>query len=358
MLSIRNTKISSLPLLFSLMMMGLLVSSCGKNSATTSSNSTSTSNEDQQAQSNLSGDINVDGSSTVFPITEAIAEDFQGNNPKVKIAIGVSGTGGGFKKFCAGETDISNASRPIKDSEIELCKQSGIEYIELPVAFDALSVVVNPENNWASCLTVEELNKIWNPEAQGKINNWQQVRSSFPDLPLNLFGPGTDSGTFDYFTEAINGKGGVSRGDYTASEDDNVIVQGVTNDKGALGYFGLSYLEENLASVKGISIDDGDPNNGDGCIEPSVATVEEGTYQPLARPLFIYVNKASLQNPQVKEFVSFYLDNDNNIIEEVGYINLPDGVSSLVAQRFKNETTGTIFAHGSSVGVKLSEALK
>lgn len=358
MLFVKNTKTSSLRLFFSLTIIGLLVSSCGKISTTTDSNSATATSEGQKETGSLQGDINIDGSSTVFPITEAVAEDFQRNNPKVKIAIGVSGTGGGFKKFCAGETDISNASRPIKNSEVELCEQSNIEYIELPVAFDALSVVVNPENDWATCLTIKELNKIWSPEAQGKINNWQQVRSSFPDLPLNLFAPGTDSGTFDYFTEAINGKGGVSRGDSTASEDDNVIVQGVASDKGALGYFGLSYLEENLGNVKGVSIDDEDPNNGDGCIEPNVTTVEHGTYQPLARPLFIYVNKASLQNSQVREFVSFYLDNDNHIIEEVGYVNLSDAVSTLVAQKFKNETTGTVFVDGSSVGVKLSEALK
>jgi len=235
-------------------------------------------------QAQVSGDVAIDGSSTVFPITEAMAEEFQIANPQVRITVGISGTGGGFKKFCSGETDISNASRPIKAEEIETCKQAGIEFIELPIAFDALSIVVNPENTWAECLTTEELQKMWSPEAQDTVSNWNQIREGFPDQPLTLYGPGTDSGTFDYFTDAINGEEGASRGDFTASEDANVIVLGVSSDVNALGYFGLAYLEENAGSLKAVKIDDGDPSNGDGCVEPSAATVEDGTYQPLSRP--------------------------------------------------------------------------
>ena len=308
--------------------------------------------------SNLAGNITIDGSSTVFPITQAMAEDFQDANQEVKIAIGVSGTGGGFKKFCAGETDISNASRPIKKEEIEKCASAGVEYVELPVAFDALSVVVNPENDWAVCLKKEELEKIWQPTSQGKITNWKQVRSSFPDVAINLYGPGTDSGTFDYFTEAVNGKGGESRGDYTATEDDNVIVQGVGGDKGGLGYFGLSYLEENLTKVKPVSIDDDDPSNGEGCIEPSVATVESGMYQPLARPIFIYVKKESLQRPEVKAFVQYYLSKEHKpIIDEIGYIHLSDTVYDKAIARLEAQKTGTVFDKGTTVGVKLEEVL-
>ncbi len=306
----------------------------------------------------LSGSITIDGSSTVAPITEAMAEEFQKQQKQVQIAIGVSGTGGGFKKFCGGETDISNASRPIKPEEMQKCQENGIEFVELPVAYDAISVVVNPQNDWVSCLKVEELKKIWEPEAQGKITKWKQVNDKFPDEPLNLYGPGTDSGTFDYFTEAIVGEADKSRGDYTASEDDNVIVQGVANDKGALGYFGLAYLEENIDKVKPVAIDDGDPKNGEGCIEPNVTTVEDGTYQPLSRPLFIYVKKESLNRPEVKAFVEFYLQKENKpLVNKVGYVHLPDTVYDKVQARFKEQKTGTVFTKGSAKGVKLESVL-
>ncbi|BAU65852.1 phosphate transport system substrate-binding protein [Stanieria sp. NIES-3757] len=313
------------------------------------------SNANKQQDGGL---ITVDGSSTVFPITEAMAEEFQIANPGTRITVGISGTGGGFKKFCAGETDIQDASRPIKTEEIELCQQAGIEYIELPVAYDALSVVANPQNDWLDCLTTEELKKIWEPAAQGKITNWNQVRPEFPDQELTLYGAGTDSGTFDYFTDAINGEEGASRGDYTASEDDNVIVQGVANDPNALGYFGLAYYEENQNSLKAISIDDGDPSNGDGCVAPGVATVDDSTYQPLARPIFIYVKKEALSRPEVQSFVNYYMDPANSeLVSEVGYVPLTEGVYQAVQTRLENQTTGTVFEGGSTVGVKLTEVL-
>lgn len=318
-------------------------------------NQTFASNANKQQGGGL---ITVDGSSTVFPITEAMAEEFQIENPGTKVTVGISGTGGGFKKFCAGETDISDASRPIKTEEMELCKQAGIEYIELPVAYDALSVVANPQNDWVDCLTTEELQKIWEPGAQGKISNWNQVRPDFPDQPLTLYGPGTDSGTFDYFTDAINGEEGASRGDYTASEDDNVIVQGVANDTGALGYFGLAYYKENQDSLKLVNIDDGDPSNGDGCVPASVATVDDSTYQPLARPIFIYVKKEAMARPEVESFVNYYLDPANSeLVSEVGYVPLTEGVYQAVQTRLANQTTGTVFQGGSTVGVKLTEVL-
>jgi phosphate transport system substrate-binding protein len=310
------------------------------------------------AQSGLSGDIAIDGSSTVFPITEAMAEEFQKANNEVRVTVGISGTGGGFKKFCAGETDISNASRPIKTEELEACEQAGIEFIEIPIAFDALSVVVNPNNTWAECLTVAELKKMWAPEAQGTVTNWNQIRDGFPDKPLTLYGPGTDSGTFDYFTDAINGEEGASRGDFTASEDDNVIVLGVANDESALGYFGLAYLEENQDTLKAVKIDDEDPSNGDGCIDPSALTVEGGIYQPLARPIFIYVSKSALERPEVKAFVEFYLEPDNAaLIQEVGYIALPAAINEKAINRLNSQTTGSAFEGGSTVGVNLNEVL-
>ncbi|MEO0768171.1 MAG: PstS family phosphate ABC transporter substrate-binding protein [Cyanobacteria bacterium J06649_4] len=273
------------------------------------------------AQTNL---ISVDGSSTVFPITEAMAEEFMASNSNVNISVGVSGTGGGFKKFCAGETVISNASRPIKDSEKEMCAAAGIEYEVIPVAYDAITVVINPNNDWASELSTDELKKIWEPASEGTITNWNQVNPSFPDAPLNLYGPGTDSGTFDYFTDEINGEEGASRADYTASEDDNVLVLGVSRDQNALGYFGMSYYLENTDSLKAVGISSEDTNGE--AVVPSQDTIEQ--YKPLAREIFIYVNKDAVANrSEVKSFVEYYLDQaeetSDNIISEVGYVPLP-----------------------------------
>ncbi|MFA5059362.1 MAG: PstS family phosphate ABC transporter substrate-binding protein [Candidatus Omnitrophota bacterium] len=263
--------------------------------------------------------IKADGSSTVFPITEAVAEEF-GKKGGAKAMVGISGTGGGFKRFCRGETDISNASRPIKSKEVDACKEGGVSYIELEVAYDGLAVVVNPQNNWVDYLTVAELKTIWETSAQGIVTRWSQVRSSFPDEEIQLFGPGTDSGTFDYFTEVINGKSGASRGDYTASEDDNVLVEGVANSKGGLGYFGVAYYEANKDKIKVVPVKG--PSNSSGVV-PTKETVLDGTYAPLSRPIFIYVNKDSLaKKPAVKAFVEFYLQNASVLSEEVGYIPL------------------------------------
>ncbi len=301
----------------------------------------------------LSSTIKVDGSSTVFPITEAVAEEFQKRNPRVKVTVGISGTGGGFKKFGAGETDISDASRPIKKTEAALCARKGIGYIELPVAFDALSVVVNPQNTWASTLTVAELKKIWEPAAQGKITNWNQVRPGFPNLPLKLYGPGADSGTFDYFTEAINGKEKASRGDFTASEDDNILVQGVSRDRGGLGYFGMAYYLENRSKLKAVGVD-----GGKGPQMPTPQNVEKGIYQPLARPIFIYVSTKSVARPEVRAFVDFYLAHAGGLVREVGYVPLPKNVYALAQKRFAAKKTGSLFEGGSEIGVTLEDLLK
>ncbi|MBI4312164.1 MAG: PstS family phosphate ABC transporter substrate-binding protein [Chloroflexi bacterium] len=265
----------------------------------------------------LRGVIEIDGSSTVFPITEAVAEEFHKANPQVRVNVGVSGTGGGFKRFVAGETQISDASRPISASEADAAAKNGIEYIELKVATDGLSVVVNPKNDFVSCLTVAELKKVWEPSST--MNNWNQVRAGFPDRPLRLYGPGTDSGTFDYFTEVITGKTKASRSDYTASEDDNVLVQGISGDRNALGYFGYAYFVENPGKLKLIAVD-----NGSGCVLPSDATIESGQYTPLSRPLFIYVNKKSLERTEVAAFVRFFLQDGAALAKEVGYIPLKD----------------------------------
>lgn len=277
------------------------------------------SNSPQTGESNgpqLTGDVKVDGSSTVAPLSEAAATLFKDDQPKVNVSVGTSGTGGGFKKFCSGETDISDASRPISETEKKLCADKGIKYTELIVANDALSVVVNKENTWASCLTVAHLKKMWD---QGStVKNWKEVDPSFPDAPLKLYGPGTDSGTFDYFTGAINGKEKQSRSDYTASEDDNVLVTGVAGDKNALGYFGFTYYEENKDKMKVVKIDSGDGK----CVEPSIAAAQDGTYKPLARPLFIYVNDASLAKPQVKAFIDYYVSEIDEIVKEAQYVPL------------------------------------
>ena len=291
--------------------LSLTLAACGGADA---GSGTSTS---EGGEGSLSGTIQIDGSSTVAPLSEAAAELFQEEHGGVNVVVGTSGTGGGFEKFCAGETDISDASRPIKDEEAATCESNGIAFEELTVANDGLAVVVNPENDWAECLTVEQLNAIWAPDSQ--IDNWNQVDPSFPDQPLQLFGPGTDSGTFDYFTGEINGEEGASRTDYQPSEDDNVIVQGVQGSAGAMGYFGLSYVQENEGAVKAIEVD-----GGEGCVAPSEETVLDGTYTPLGRPLFIYISDKALEREEVVEFVNFYIENDDAIAEQALYIPLSD----------------------------------
>ncbi len=267
------------------------------------------------AEPKLSGLITADGSSTVGPFTSVAAEDFQRANSGVRMTVGISGTGGGFQRFCRGETDISNASRPINAREAADCLKNNVRYIAITAVNDGLTVVVNKDNTFASCLTTAELKSIWNTGS--KITNWKDVRPGFPDQPLKLFGPGTDSGTFDYFTEVINGKAKVSRTDFAASEDDNVIIQGVTGEKGGMGYFGLSYYEENKDKLKALAID-----GGKGCISPSLETVQKNTYRPLSRPLFIYVKRAALQRAEVRAFVKYTLDNEKKIAESADYVSL------------------------------------
>ena len=289
----------------------------------------------------LNGSIAIDGSSTVFPITEAVAEEFRREQRNVNVTVGIAGTGGGFTKFCNGETSIQDASRPINATEKDACAAKGIEYIELPVAYDGLAVVVNPQNNWATCMTVAELKKLWEPAAQGTVTRWNQIRPEWPDQPVRLYGPGTDSGTFDYFTEAINGRAKDSRGDFTPSEDDNVLVQGVAGDRNALGYFGLAYYEENKSRLKDVAVDGG---KGGGCVQPSQATVEGGTYAPLSRPLFIYVKKSDAARPEVKAFVDFYLENAAALAAEVGYVKFPDAFYTQITQRWATGKTGSTFS--------------
>lgn len=302
--------------------------------------------------------IAVDGSSTVFPITEAVAEEFQ-KTSNARVTVGISGTGGGFKKFCAGETVVADASRPIKPEEVSACAAKGIEYIELPIAFDGLAVVANLENTWLNTITVAQLKTMWEPEAQAKITRWNQIDASWPDEELHLFGAGVDSGTYDYFTQAIVGTEHSSRGDFTASEDDNVLVQGIATDKFAIGFFGLAYYLENKDKLKLISVDDGKPGNGAGGILPSHETVANSTYQPLSRPIFIYVSKSALESrPEVSAFLDFYLANAAKLTEEVGYIALPPSAYELVAARAKQRVTGSVFAgKGSQVGVTIESLL-
>ncbi len=259
--------------------------------------------------------ILADGSSTVGPFTTRAAENFKEQNADVEVTVGISGTGGGFDRFCVDETDLSNASRPIDEDEAQLCADAGIEYVELPVANDALTVVVNSENDWATCLTVEQLKAIWEPGS--KVDNWQDVDPSFPDEPLRLYGPGTDSGTFDYFTDVIVGEEGESRTDFQASEDDNVIIEGVTGDTGALGYFGFSYYEQNQDAVNAVEVD-----SGSGCVAPSVATAQDGTYAPLSRPLFVYAKTSSLERAEVAEFLGYMIDNGAEIAEQADFVPL------------------------------------
>jgi len=274
------------------------------------------------SEDTLSGEVRVDGSSTVFPITEAVAEEFRSEAPRVRVTVGVSGTGGGFQKFIRGDVDVNNASREIQPSEIDEAKQNNVDYIQLSVAYDGLAVVVNPENDWVDYFTVEELKRIWEPDAQGTITRWNQIREEWPDREFRLFGPGVASGTYDYFTEAIVGESGSSRGDFTASEDDNVLVQGIATDQYGLGFFGLAYFEENAGRLKlaGVQNEEGE------VVEPSIETVSNGTYSPLSRPLFIYVSRTAAEKKPVQEFVHFYLENAPQLAEEIGYVAMPDSV--------------------------------
>ena len=299
--------------------------------------------------------VKIDGSSTVFPVTEAVAEDFQkAKKQKVKVTVGISGTGGGFKKFCRGETDISNASRPILRAEMADCQKTGVEYFELPVAFDALTVVVNPKNSFIKQLTVAEMKKMWQPAAQGKVTRWNQVNAAWPDQPMKLFGPGSDSGTFDYFTEAVVGKSKSSRGDFTASEDDNVLVTGVSRDVNALGYFGYAYYIENKDKLKAVPI----VNDKGQAVEPSIEAVLDGSYTPLARPIFIYVNAKSLAKPEVKQFVDYYMTNGAALAKEVKYVPLPDSAYATALQNVQRGKKGTVFGGVAEVGVTIDELLK
>lgn len=304
-----------------------LVTACG---GTNQSSQTLTSDR-------LSGTVIVDGSSTVAPISIAASEFFSAEHPNVSVAVGTSGSGGGFKKFCVGETDISDASRPIKQSEIDICAANSVEFIEIPVAFDGLAVVVSKGNDWVQCVTVEELNTLWNADAEGEITRWNQVRSDFPSEEFALFAPGVDSGTFDYFTEAILDEDDI-RADFTPSEDDNVIVTGVAGSSGGLGFFGLAFYEENEDILNVLAVD-----GGEGCVSPSTTTVENGTYKPLARPLFIYVSTASADRPEVQAFVNFYIENAARLSSSVGYIGLPDSAYTSIAAVWDARDTGSRF---------------
>ena len=339
-------KLIKAPLLWSAMLAILLVTAaCGGSSstateqvptsATTGGNGTTATNIED-----LSGTIQIDGSSTVFPVSEAVAEEFgllTGGD--VRVLVGVSGTGGGFSKFCNGETDIANASRPVKAKEVAACAEKGIEFIELPVAIDGLSVMVNPGNDFVSCVTIDELNTMWSPEAEETIKQWSQVRTGWPEENFALYGPGADSGTFDYFTEVVNGESQASRGDFIASENDNVLVQGITGDKNALGYFGYSYYIENKDKLKLIGVD-----AGLGCVTPTPETIADGTYAPFARPLFMYVNAEAAKEPHIREFVRYFLSEEGaGLVEEVGYIAFPAETSMLSEARMTSSSTGTLF---------------
>ena len=302
--------------------------------------------------------IKIDGSSTVFPITEAVAEEFQKEKQgNVNVTVGISGTGGGFKKFVRGEIDVADASRPILTDEMAQAKANGIEYLELPIAFDALTVVVNNENTWVSSITVAELKKIWEPDAQGKITNWNQIRPEWPNEKIALFGAGADSGTFDYFTEAIVGKPKASRGDYTASEDDNVLVQGVEGNKYALGYIPYAYYAPHSSRMKALGIE-WDKNKVKGPVMPSPENVLAGTYNPLSRPLFIYVSRKSVDKPAVKDFIEFYLKNVGSLAKEVKYLPIPDNAYQMAVERFRAMQTGTGFGGIPEVGLPVEEILK
>ena len=301
--------------------------------------------------------VTLDGSSTVFPISEAVAEEFQKSNQNVNVTVGISGTGGGFQKFCRGEIDIADASRPISASEVAACGKSGIEFIEMPVAYDGIAIAVNPKAVWADKITVAELKILFAPEAQGTVKKWNQVRATWPDREIHLFGAGVDSGTYDYFTEAIMGKAKASRGDFTSSEDDNVLVQGISNDELALGFLPFAYYEENATRLKLVPVDDEKADNGVGPILASPDSIKTGTYQPLSRPVFIYVSKKAADRPEVQRFVEFYMNNAETLVREVNYVGLGPEIYGMVTDRFAKRHTGSVFSGQNTVGVTIDQLL-
>lgn len=301
--------------------------------------------------------VTVDGSSTVFPISEAAAEEFQKAHAGVRVTVGISGTGGGFQKFCRGETDISDASRPISAVEMEACKAAGVDFLELPIAYDGIAIVVNPKAEWIDHITVAELRTLWQPEAQDRVTRWRQVRDGWPDREIHLFGAGVDSGTYDYFTEAIVGKAAASRGDFTSSEDDNVLVQGLANDELALAFIPFAYYVENAERLKLVPVDDEKAENGAGPILPSLESIRTGTYQPLARPVFIYVSTTALARPEVQQFVEFYLAEGGRLADEVGYVQLGEAGYRLVADHYRARRTGTLFVDGAQIGLTIEQLL-
>jgi phosphate transport system substrate-binding protein len=301
--------------------------------------------------------VSLDGSSTVFPISEAVAEEFQKAEKDIRVTVGISGTGGGFQKFCRAEIDISDASRPISASEVAACQKSGVEYVELPIAYDGIAIAVNPKATWADKITVAELKTLFAPEAQGKVTKWSQVRKGWPDREIHLFGAGVDSGTYDYFTEAINGKAKASRGDFTSSEDDNVLVQGISNDELALGFVPFAYYEGNKDKLKLVPVDDAKKENGDGPILPSADTIRNGTYEPLSRPIFLYVSIKADARPEVKKFVDYYLANADKLAREVGYVGLGDKIYTMVKDRYAKRTVGSAFTGANTIGVTLDQLL-
>ncbi|HSE01610.1 MAG TPA: PstS family phosphate ABC transporter substrate-binding protein [Burkholderiales bacterium] len=299
--------------------------------------------------------VKIDGSSTVYPITEAVAEEFQkAKKGTIKVTVGISGTGGGFKKFCRGETDISDASRPITKKEMDDCRAAGISYLEMPVAYDALTVVINPRNTWATKMTVAELKKMWEPAAQGKITRWNQINPAWPDAPLKLFGPGADSGTFEYFTEAVTGKSKSSRGDFTASEDDNVLVLGVSRDINGLGYFGYAYYIENKDKLAVVSV----VSPAGSAVTPSTDTVVNGSYQPLSRPIFIYINAKSARKPEVKEFIEYYNRHAEKLVKEVKYVPLPGKAYQYNLETLGKMRVGTKFGGENKVGLTIDDLMR
>lgn len=301
--------------------------------------------------------VSLDGSSTVFPISEAVAEEFQKAEKDVRVTVGISGTGGGFQKFCRAETDISDASRPISVTEVAACEKAGVQYIELPIAYDGIAIVVNPKAAWADKITTAELKTLFAAESQGKVTKWSQVRKGWPDREVHLFGAGVDSGTYDYFTEAINGKAKSSRGDFTSSEDDNVLIQGISSDELALGFVPFAYYEGNKDKLKLLPVDDGKDDNGKGAILPSADTIRNGTYEPLSRPVFIYVSMKASGRPEVQKFVDYYLTNADKLVREVGYVGLGDPIYALVKDRYSKKVTGSVFTGANTIGVTIDQLL-